>query len=88
MIQMNHAFNEKHLMDTYMASLEGEIELWKTKKRKNTPPSPSYLSYEHFLDALYHPQRSQEPPHSPGFCSRNQQGLSQACHKAASCVLM
>jgi len=51
MIQMNHAFNEKHLMDTYMASLEGEIELWKTKKRKNTPPSPSYLSYEHFLDA-------------------------------------
>lgn len=36
MIKMNDAFNEKHLMNTYPASLKGEIETQETEKL--TPP--------------------------------------------------
>ena len=41
-------------MDTYMVSLKGEIEPWETnKQKKNTPPSPNYLSYEHIPGMPY-----------------------------------
>lgn len=85
MIKMNDAFNEKHLMNIYPASLKGEIEPLETEKL-TTPPSPNHLYYEYFPGLLMMPEMKMGAAiqHSPGFCSKNQQGPSLACHKAAS----
>lgn len=44
MIKMNDAFNEKHLMNTYPASLKGEIEAQETEKL-TLPPLHNHLYY-------------------------------------------
>lgn len=59
---MNEAFNEKHLIKSYPASLKGKIEPQETEKLTPSPPSPTVFMVDSFWGSLGCPKGRWEQP--------------------------